>query len=145
MLGAAGVLSVSAVAPALAKEATFRPLDTKVYELTFLKAKPGLRAAMVRFVVANWYPIDQRGVEQGLFTEYRLFEAVAENDAWDAMMMVGYPQELGFADPATAAAFATIRTEHQTVLIEGKRMRDLGAVVSSTRTRIARADSSPAQ
>jgi hypothetical protein len=140
VLGGMGFLALGACATAPpAAQGAFNgaAATTQVYELTFLKAKPGLKSQLMRYIVANWYVMDARAVEQGLFTEYRLLEATTENEAWDGMMMVGYPKPEGFSDPATAAGFEAIRQAHVRTPIEGKHLRDLGGVVGVQRVRVA--------
>jgi hypothetical protein len=102
-------------------------------EQTYLKAEPGSRADLIRYIRANWFAMDQKAVEQGLFTGYYLFEATEESTDWDLVVMVGYPQAMGYADPATQDAFKKISAKHKEVLIGGKTLKQLGAVTKSER------------
>jgi hypothetical protein len=102
-------------------------------EQTYLKAQPGSRAALIRYIRANWFALDQKAVEQGLFTGYYLFESMEEGADWDLLVMVGYPQALGYDDPVTQAAFKKISAKHKEVLIGGKGLKQLGAVTKSER------------
>jgi hypothetical protein len=112
------------------------PAGTKVYEHTLLKAKPGLRAELGKYVVSNWFAMDQKGVEQRIFTSYWLLEESGENSAWDYVVVVGYPTELGYDEPQTKTAFEAIRKAHVEVKIGGKGLRELGGVVGSHRLRV---------
>lgn len=81
---ALGAIGLSAIAlPDSASAAVGNVSGTKLYEHTFLKAKEGLRAQLGLFIAANWFPMDQKGLEQGSFTSYWLLEETGENVAWD--------------------------------------------------------------
>lgn len=122
-IGAAGAPAAAAQAP------------TVVYEHTLLKAKPGLRTDLGRYVVANWFAMDRKGVEQGIFTSFQLLEDIDANPVWDFVMVVGYPQAAGYDDPATTAAFKAIRKAHVEVTIGGRGLDDLGSIVAHHRLR----------
>jgi len=107
--------------------------STKVVQRTLLKANPGERDALAKFIVANWFAMDAAAVSQSLFTTYRLLENPIKDDSWDFVVEVGYPTTKGYDDPATRAGFEAIRTAHTTVLVDGKSLRDLGRVVGSER------------
>ncbi|WP_397405122.1 hypothetical protein [Phenylobacterium sp.] len=134
-----GLMCLSA--PSLAADA---PADvgvatgTKLYEHTFLKAKPGLRADLGRYIRANWFPLDRKGVEEGIFTSYWLLEDTGENAAWDYVMVVGYPTELGFGEPRATEVFQAIRKGHAEVKVAGRGLRELGDIVASHRLKVTR-------
>lgn len=109
---------------------------TKVFEHTLLKAKPGLRAELGKYITTNWFAMDEKGVEQRIFTSYWLLEESSENSAWDYVVVVGYPTELGYDDPRTKTAFDAIRKAHVEVKINGKGLRELGDIVGSHRLRV---------
>ena len=109
---------------------------TKLYELTLLKAKPGLRDDLGKYIRANWFPMDQKGVENGIFTSYWLLEDTGENAAWDYVMVVGYPTELGFGEPRAIEVFQAIRKAHAEVKIGGKGLRELGEIVGNHRLKL---------
>lgn len=115
------------------------PRLTVLYEQTYLKAKPGRRADLVRYVTTNWFAMDRKGVEQGIFTDFWLLEEADANPAWDLVMVVGYPQLAGYDDPATTAAFTAIRAAHVEVRIDGRGLDDLGTIAEHRRLRIVAA------
>ena len=127
-----GALSMPTTATASAGVAS----NTKVYEHTFLKAKPGLRADLGKYVRANWFPMDQLGLEQGIFTSYWLLEETDDNAMWNYVMVVGYPTTLGYGDPETTKKFNAIRKAHTDVKIDGRSMRELGDFVGNHRLKI---------
>lgn len=112
---------------------------TRAFELTFLKAKPGLRAQLGRYITANWFAMDSKGLEQGLFTCFWLLEETEENAAWDYVMVVGYPTDLGYGDSRTVTLFEAIRKAHVETRIDGKGLRDLGDFVGNNRLKVATA------
>lgn len=134
---AAGLVGVAAFSAESTASATFGlATGTKLYEHTFLKAKPGLRTDLGQFIKANWFPMDQKGVELGIFTSYWLLEETGENAAWDFVMVVGYPTELGYGDPRTTELFQAIRKAHSEIKINGKGMRELGDFVGNHRLKL---------
>jgi hypothetical protein len=137
---AAALALVFAAAPLAAAPLTAAPslapseaTTTQVVEWKRLKAKPGERANLAAFITANWFAMDAKAVEQGLFTAYRLIENPAADSAWDLLVEVGYPTAAGYDDPATQAAFTAIRAAHTTVRIEGKSLADLGTILGTER------------
>ena len=104
-----------------------------VVEWTRLKALPGQRANLTSFIFLNWFAMDAKAVEQGLFTSYRLIANPASDGEWDLLVEVGYPTPLGYDDPATQAAFGAIRAAHKTVAVEGKTLRELGTILGTER------------
>lgn len=106
---------------------------TMVVEWTRLKALPGERANLTAFIFLNWFAMDAKAVEQGLFTSYRLIANPAPDGEWDLLVEVGYPTPLGYDDPATQAAFGAIRAAHTVVPVEGKTLRELGTILGAER------------
>jgi hypothetical protein len=109
--------------------------NTMMFEHTFLKAKPGRRDALARYIELNWFVMDQRGLEAGIFTSYELLAAIDENKDWDLVMVVGYPQGEGFSDPKTRDSFLAIRRAHVEVRVEEMGLKDLGDIVQHHRLR----------
>jgi len=106
---------------------------TMVVEWTRLKALPGERANLTAFIHLNWFAMDAKAVEQGLFTSYRLIANPAPDGEWDLLVEVGYPTPLGYDEPATQAAFAAIRAAHKVVPVEGKTLKELGTILGTER------------
>jgi hypothetical protein len=124
-----------AAAPLAASEAP-APAEhraTVVVEWTSLKALPGERARLTSFIFLNWFAMDAKAVEQGLFTSYRLIANPAPDGEWDLLVEVGYPTPAGYDDPATQAAFSAIRAAHKVIPVEGKTVKDLGTILGTER------------
>ncbi|WP_285711807.1 hypothetical protein [Erythrobacter oryzae] len=137
---ALAALAVSFAGAPLAAEAPPAPAPapavdrtTASVELTRLKARPGERANLANFIIANWFAMDRKATEQGLFTSYRLLANTDPGGTWDLMVEVGYPTLAGFDHPATREAFEAIRAAHTTVPIKGKTLAELGTIVGTER------------
>ena len=84
--------------------------------------------------------MDAVAVEQGLFKSYVLIENLAEDSrAWDYIVAVEYFGDQGYAD--IREPFERIRAAHKTVLVDGKRLSELGTIVRSERVRYLRGPS----
>lgn len=135
---AAAALAVLAFAsaPLAAAQAAPAPAAvraTAVVEWTRLKALPGERDNLAAFITANWFAMDAKALEQGLFTSYRLIANPATDGAWDLLVEVGYPTPAGYDDPSTQAAFGAIRAAHKVVPVGGKTLRELGTILGTER------------
>jgi hypothetical protein len=97
-------------------------------EMTYLKAKPGARDQLTKFIEANWFAMDKIAVVRGLMTDYELLFNQADGD-WDMAVRVRYPHAGGYA--TISQEFDAIRRAHQTVRIDGKTLADLGSIVRS--------------
>ena len=107
--------------------------ETVSLQHTYLKAKPGELDTLRGYITDNWYDLDRQGVERGIFTSYQLYES-REPEAdreWDYVMIVGYPQALGYGDPDTQAVFQAIRAATPDRPADGKTLRDLADILSS--------------
>ncbi len=110
--------------------------NTVMFEQTCLKAKPGLRDALARYIELNWFPMDKIGMDAGLFTSYDLLAAIDDNNEWDLVMVVGYPQAEGFSAPKTRDAFMAIRRAHVEVRVDGMGLKELGDIVAHHRLKV---------
>jgi hypothetical protein len=106
--------------------------DRHAVELTFLKAKPGERGRLVRFIEQNWFEMDRIATEQGLMRDYRVLETGTDEGAWNILVEVTYTDERGYA--GIVEAFERIRKAHRSAAVDGKDLRDLGAIVESKTT-----------
>ncbi len=116
--------AVSVAAPSTAKA-------KRAVEYTYLKSLPGERENLKRFISANWFAMDAIAVNQGLLVSHQLLDTGNDDGPWNVVVAVTYPNSLGYN--GIAPSFEKIRRSHQTVLISGKGMRNLGKVVE-TRT-----------
>lgn len=130
-----GLLAAAAVAPVAATAVGAATPATVLVEQTYLKSAPGKRAELVEYITANWFAMDTKGRDAGLFTDFALYEDIDANADWDVVMAVGYPQGEGYEASATKAAFDAIRKAHVEVLVDGLGLKDLGTIVRHHRLR----------
>jgi hypothetical protein len=122
--------------PGAATAAKAKSSPTVLIEQTFLKAKPGLRRDLAAYIEKNWFVMDQKGVDQGIFTSFWLMEDIDENADWDFAVCVGYPQLEGYEEPETKKKFSAISTAHKENLIGGRKLADLGSIVKHHRLKL---------
>lgn len=122
--------SWTAVTHAQPRESSASPTRRAV-ELTFLKAQPGQRERLVRFIVRNWFAMDRIAQEQQLLQHYTVLQTGTDAGPWNVVVAVTYRDERGY--DGIAEAFEVIRRAHRPVLVDGKALRDLGEIVDSTR------------
>jgi hypothetical protein len=105
----------------------------RAVEMTYIQAKPGKREQMKRFLVANWFSLDEIAVNQGLMHGYRLLDtgedAKREPKAWNIIVVSTYRDAKGYE--GIKSEFEAIRKTQRKTLIDGLDFRDLGQVVES--------------
>ncbi len=136
MLAAFASIAFALSSPVAASQAeTAAATQTLVVERTYLKATSGKQDALAKFIVANWFAMDRAAVKQGLFTSYLLSENLDPDADWDFEVAVGYPNVDGYQNVDVQTRFAAIRRNHQTILIDGQGLAELGRIVHSDRIR----------
>ena len=130
LLLAAGTARASTPPAATASTQAAAAMKTKrAVEYTYLKSLPGERENLKRFISANWFAMDAIAVSQGLMVSYQLLDTGSDDGPWNVVVAVTYPNSLGYG--GIVPQFEKIRRAHQTVLIDGKGMRDLGKVIET--------------
>lgn len=134
-LGSFGLLALAL--PAAGAAAPARPPVLVVQ--TFLRARPGLKAALGEFLTKNWLAMDRRAIDAGLFSHATLYDLAGATGAASApeadfAVEVGYLTAGGYSD--VAEAFGKIRAAHATVRIEGRGLRELGDIVGERQLRV---------
>jgi hypothetical protein len=133
------VLSVahSTESAATAIERSTAVAIANVEEWTFIKSHAGKHQAAVKFIKRNWFAMDEIAKQRGLILDYQLLTTVDSKETetnkpeWDIVVRVRYPNIGGYE--SIADDFEQIRRAHQTVLIDGKNLRDLARIVRSDR------------
>lgn len=102
-----------------------------VYGVTLLRSHASDPSDLVAFIEANWFAMDAIAVEQGLMTSYEVLAAPArEQDAWNVMVIVGFPTPGGYDD--IALEFNAIREAHEPVAVNGMtQLSDFGRFMGS--------------
>ena len=101
-------------------------------ELTFILAKPGERERVVKYIERNWFAMDAIAKTQGLMDDYRVIDTGSDEGPWNVLVEVTYRDARGYE--GVREAFENIRAAHREILIDGKRLRDLGKIVESKKT-----------
>jgi len=97
--------------------------------MTFLKSQPGQRDNLRKFIIANWFAMDRIAQSRGLIHDYKVFDSGNDEDPWNVLVSTTYTNAAGYA--GIAEEFEKIRREHQTLAVDGKSLKELGAVVAS--------------
>ena len=105
------------------------PTQARVVTMTYLKSEPGKLDQLERYVRANWFAMDAEAVRQGLFVSYEWLDTGSDDGAWNALVMVTYNDERGFA--GIEQRWAAIKAAHKERRINGAGMKQLGRVVET--------------
>jgi hypothetical protein len=99
-----------------------------VWDFTYLKALPGERDRLERFIAANWFVPDERARARGYISGYQLLRAAPADTSWDVLVIDIFPDSA-----AKAAAPERYRTEimpgHTKQLVDGRDFPQLGRIV----------------
>lgn len=116
-----------ATGPAAAVDET--PADPAVvWAISLVRARPGQRQRLLRFLRANWLTLDQQLLEQGRISRYRLLEAdEGDGKGWDYAVILEYRDRQAMAD--FVPAYLALVRERPQVRIDGLAFADLGEVV----------------
>ena len=107
------------------------PSERRAVELTFLKSNPGQREQLKSFIVLNWLAMDKIAKEQWLMSAFTVMDTGTDEGPWNVLVSVTYMNDKGYE--GISEAFEKIRKAHTTVRVEGKALREIGAIVESTR------------
>mgnify|MGYP001810059496 CR=1 FL=1 len=100
---------------------------------TYLKASPGNREPLAAYIEANWFVMDAKAVEAGLFRDYRMLVNDQTDGDWDLVVEVTYNDACGYA--CVAERFEAIRAAHVEHRIDGRGLRELGRVLRTETVR----------
>lgn len=125
----AATFAPAAFAGAVEQDSAPRGTRQRAVALTFLKSLPGQRDALKKFIVLNWFAIDEVAVRRGLMAAYSIMDTGSDNGVWDLVVKDTWTDTRGFE--AIADEFRKIGKSHETVLVDSKNFRELGAVVDS--------------
>jgi hypothetical protein len=106
----------------------------QVWEITYLKAKPGHIDALAQYIRQNWFVMDAKARAAGHMEGFRLLRGTPKDTTWDLMEISVYADSAQHA--RIDSLFRTIyRPAHVPVPVNGKSLRDLGSIVGSVTTR----------
>lgn len=100
----------------------------EIWALSFVRARPGQRERLERYLKANWLALDDIARSQGLIQNYRMLRAEPDaRENWDFMVILEY------ADKQTmnefVPAWLALGQQHPHKRIDGLDFADLGEVV----------------
>lgn len=104
-----------------------------VWAISLVRARPGQRERLLRFLRANWLALDAQLLEQGRISGYRLLEAdvvtgvINDSKRWDYAVILEYRDRQAMQD-FVPAYLALLKARPQ-VRIDGLVFADLGEVV----------------
>lgn len=104
-----------------------------VWAISLVRARPGQRERLLRFLRANWLALDAQLLEQGRISSYRLLEAdvvtgvINDSKRWDYAVILEYRDRQAMQD-FVPAYLALLKARPQ-VRIDGLVFADLGEVV----------------
>lgn len=106
----------------------------RVWQLTYLKAEPGLVDSLARSIELNWFAMDRAALADGHIVDFQLVRGTPADGTWDLLEVTV------FADSAQHAradsVYRTVyRPRHEPVLVGGRRWQELGRIVRTETTR----------
>jgi hypothetical protein len=108
--------------------ATERRPEGAVWAMTFVRARPGQRERMERYLKANWLAVDELAKQQGHLTDYRLLRADRDlKETWDFAVILEYANARAMAD--FVPAYVALVRGRPRVRVEGLDFGDLGEIV----------------
>lgn len=129
---AASVASV--IAAARPREKAGR--QGQVWQLTYLKAKPGHVAHLAEFIERNWFAMDSAARRAGAIVDYQLVRGAPADSAWDLLEITVFADSTQHA--RSDSLYRTVfRPAHRVVPVDGKMLPELGTIVHSVTTRWA--------
>ncbi|WP_295680086.1 hypothetical protein [uncultured Nevskia sp.] len=109
------------------------PNADAIWAISLVRARPGQRERLLRFLRANWLALDALLLEQGRISGYRLLEAdvvtgvINDSKRWDYAVILEYRDRQAMQD-FVPAYLALLKARPQ-VRIDGLVFADLGEVV----------------
>lgn len=104
-----------------------------VWAISLVRARPGQRERLLRFLRANWLALDAQLLTQGRISGYRLLEAdvvagvISDSKRWDYAVILEYRDRQAM-DDFVPAYLALLKARPQ-VRIDGLVFADLGEVL----------------
>lgn len=107
---------------------TERAPEGAVWAMTFVRARPGQRERMERYLKANWLAVDEIARSKGHLAGWRLLRADRDlKETWDFVVILEYTNTQSME--AFVPAYLALVRGRPRVRIEGLEFADLGEVV----------------
>ena len=122
-------VDVGGAEPATPQEGAKAP----VWQLTYLKAEPGQRERLERFITLNWFGPDDRARHKGYIDGFLLLRGTADDPSWDFVVIDIFP-DLDSQGKARQRYRNEIMPGHEKQLVDGMDFPSLGRVVGERTT-----------
>lgn len=104
-----------------------------VWQLTYLKAEPGQRERLERFITLNWFGPDDRARHKGYIDGFLLLRGSEADPSWDLVVIDIFP-DADSQKKARERYRTEIMPEHKKQLVDGMDFPALGKVVGERTT-----------
>jgi len=104
-----------------------------VWQHTYLKAEPGQRERLERFVTLNWFGPDDRARSKGYIDGFLLLRGAEDDSSWDLVVIDIFP-DAESREKARQRYQAEIMPEHKKQLVDGLDFPALGRIVGERTT-----------
>lgn len=101
----------------------------RIWAISFVRARPGQRERLERFLRANWLALDELALREGRISAYRLLRADADprEASWDYAVVIEYADREAMSD--FVPFYLKLARERPHVRVDGLDFADLGSVV----------------
>jgi hypothetical protein len=104
-----------------------------VWQFTYLKAEPGQRERLERFITLNWFGPDDRARRKGYIDGFLLLRGSEADPSWDLVVIDIFP-DADSQKKARERYRTAIMPEHKKQLVDGLDFPALGKVVGERTT-----------
>ena len=107
--------------------------NAPVWQLTYLKAEPGQRQRLERFITLNWFGPDERARRKGFIDGFLLLRGSENDPSWDLVVIDIFPNA-DSREKARQRYRAEILPNHKKQLVDGLDFPSLGRIVGERTT-----------
>ena len=127
--GLPGPLSIQATPAAVTLDADVATNDGAVWAISFVRARPGQRERLERYLKSNWLALDAQALQQKRITGYRMLRADPDprESSWDFAVTIEYANRQAMADFVPFYVELTRGRAH--LRVDGLDFADLGEIV----------------
>jgi hypothetical protein len=123
------IINVCGADPAPPKEDGKAP----VWQLTYLKAEPGQRERLERFITLNWFGPDDQARQKGYIDGFLLLRGSEDDPSWDLVVIDIFP-DADSQGKARQRYRDEIMPGHKKQLVDGMDFPALGRIVGERTT-----------
>lgn len=127
--GQARITSSPVAVDTPARAAADAEADGPISAISFVRARPGQRERLERFLRSNWLALDEAALQQQKITGYRMLRADADptESSWDYAVVIDYASRAAMAD--FVPFYLSLVRERPRKRIDGLDFADLGVIV----------------